>query len=360
MLTLRALNRALLARQMLLARERTTALDAIKQLVGLQAQQARPPFIGLWSRVEGFRREDLTELLTSRKAVRATLMRATLHLMSSDDYLAFRPVLQPMLSNGMKSVLQERANLPLDEIVASAREIFTRQACTFTELRGCLSKAFPAYDERAMGYAVRTSLPLVSTPDSSIWAFSGDPLFTTAECWLGSGLSDSADARSLVLRYLKAFGPATVADVQAWSGMQGLKPVLDSLRPQLVSWKDSRRREYFDVPDAPRPEEDIPAPPRLIAGFDNLVLAHADRSRIIADEYRQRIVTKNLQVLPTFLVDGFVAGTWKTEMTKGTATLTISPFQRLPKATKTQLLEEAESLIRFAEPEASKFAVRLE
>jgi hypothetical protein len=358
MMTPKALNRALLARQMLLAREKAPALSAVERLVGLQAQQARPPFVGLWSRIEGFQREELLKLLTNRKVVRATLMRATLHLMSARDYVAFRPTLQPMLSLGMKSVLRDRAkDLNLDVVVAEARKTFDRRSSTFAELRRDLAAAFPNGDERAMGYAVRTFLPLVTTPDDSTWSFRADSSFALAESWLGKPLSNREQTESLVLRYLEAFGPATAADVKTWSGLQGAQTILDALRPKLLVVHDERKRELFDLPEAPRPEEDTPAPPRFIAAFDNLVLSHADRSRIVPAEHRSRITTRNLQVLPTVLVDGFVAGTWQSKASKNVATLTVSPFDRLAKAAKAELSEEAAKLVRFIEPEAKKFEV---
>jgi hypothetical protein len=356
-MTLRGLNRALLARQMLLSREKMTALGAVERLVGLQSQQARPPFVGLWSRLEGFDRNELLKLIATRKVVRATLMRGTLHLMSAKDYLAFRPALQPMLSFAMQSVLRDRTNnLPFDDVVSAAREVFDRPS-TFVELRRLLAKSFPNVDERAMGYTVRTHLPLVSVPDASTWGFRADSSFVLAEGWIGKPLSANQETEALVLRYLKAFGPATAGDVQSWSGLQ-VQPVLEALRPKLLVERDERKRELFDLPEAPRPQEDTPAPPRFIAAFDNLVLSHADRSRIVAEEYRPRIVTRNLQVRPTFLVDGFVAGTWETKTAKDTANLTISPFGPLEKDVKKQLAEEAEKLVRFMELEATSFEVR--
>jgi hypothetical protein len=357
-MTLKALNRALLARQMLLVREKTTALSAVERLVGLQAQQTRPPFVGLWSRLEGFQREELLQLIENRKVVRATLMRGTLHLMSAKDYLTFRPALQPVLSFAMQSVLRDRArDLPLEDVCLAARQVFDRPS-TFAELRRLLAESFPHVDERAMGYTVRTHLPLVSVPDGTTWGFRADSNFMLAEGWLGKQISKKQETGALVLRYLKGFGPATTADIQSWSGLQ-VQPVLEALKPKLLVERDERRREWFDLREAPRPDEDTPAPPRFVAAFDNLVLSHADRSRIVAEEYRPRIVTKNLQVRPTFLVDGFVAGTWETKAARNTASLTISPFGRLERGVKAQLIDEAEKLVRFMEPEAANFEVRL-
>jgi hypothetical protein len=361
LLSRKTLNRALLARQMLLAREETTPLAAIERLIGMQAQQPLPPFIGLWARLEAFERGDLLALLRDRSVARATTMRATLHLMTAADYRSFRSTLQPMLTAGMNAVLRERvAALDLPTLLEAARGHFGSRPSNFTALRETLMAAFPHGEERAMGYAVRTHLPLVAVPDDSAWGFTSDPGFTLAATWLNGAPDTVERPDALVLRYLAAFGPATAADFQAWSGMSGAKAVFETLRPRLHVVRDDRKRELFDLPEAPRPAEDTPAPVRFLPGFDNAILAHADRSRIIADEHRPRVTTKNLIVLPTFLVDGFVAGTWKTERLKKTARLVLSPFARLTRPVKAELTKEAERLIRFIEPGAGQWVVEVE
>jgi hypothetical protein len=356
-----ALNRALLGRQMLLARERAGPLAVVERLVGMQAQQAQPPFVGLWTRLDRFERGDLLALLRDRAVVRATLMRATLHLMTADDFRLFRSTLQPMLTAGMNAVLRERiAALDLPALLEVAKRHFRTRPSNFTSLRATLMAAFPHGEERAMGYAVRTHLPVLAAPDDSPWGFAADPEFTLAESWLGGAPDATERPDELVLRYLSAFGPATAADFQAWSGLSGAKAIIETLRPRLHVLRDDRKRELFDLPDAHRPAEDTPAPVRFLPGFDNAILAHADRSRIIADEYRARVTTKNLIVLPTFLVDGFVAGTWKCERTKKTAQLTISPFARLARGARSELTKEAESLVRFIDPAADRWSVAFE
>jgi len=356
-LTRRQLNRATLARQMLLARERTTALHAVERLVGLQSQVAKPPFVGLWSRVVGFRREDLIRLLQRRQVVRATLMRGTLHLMSARDFVDLRAAIQPVLTQGMQAVLRRRA-LDVDRVVAAARTCFEERPRTFEELRPLLLKRFPKGDERAMGYAVRTHLPLVQVPSEAEWGFPGSADFALAEAWIGKPLGSDPEPHPLVRRYLAAFGPATAADVQAWSGLAGVAPVLESLRSRLATFRDERGRELFDLPKAPRPPEDTPAPVRFVPEYDNLVLSHADRTRIVADAHRRSIVTANLQVRATFLVDGFVAGAWKIERKKASATLLIEPFEALGSKARTELAAEGDALLRFAEPGADRFEVR--
>jgi winged helix DNA-binding protein len=358
-LTRRRLNRATLARQLLLARERVSTVEAVERLCGMQAQEAKPPFVGLWTRVDGFRREDLHAALHERAVVRAMAMRATLHLMSAEDYRAHRNALQPVMTQAMR-VLRERADgLDLEKLLPVARTLLGQQPRTFAELRALLQEEFPNVNERALGYAVRTQLPLVMVPTKDRWAFPSVADFTLAETWLDAPVSDDAAPDALVLRYLAAFGPATAADVQTWSGLTGVGRVLKALRPRLRVFQDERGRELFDLPAAPRPDEDVAAPPRFLPEFDNLVLSHADRTRVLADEHRGLVVTKNLRVRAAFLVDGFVGGTWDVNRTRKAATLRLAPFHALPHRAVSELAEEGEALLRFAEPDAETFAVEV-
>jgi hypothetical protein len=358
-LTTKALNRATLARQMLLARKKTTALRAVEQLVGLQAQLPRPPFIGLWSRLERFRAEELTRLVHDRKVVRATMMRGTLHLVSTTDYLALRPTLQPMLSAGMRSVLRERASgLDVDALGAAARDCLEERPRTFDEVRAALRKAWPKADERAMGYAVRTHLPLVQVPTETRWGWPGAACFAVAETWIGKRIGGKVDLRTLVLRYLAGFGPASVADAQTWSGLHGLKDTFEALRPKLRVFRDERGRELFDLPRAPRPPAETPAPVRFLPDYDNLLLSHTDRARVISDAHRARVATANLRVLATFLVDGMVSGTWRIERARSAATLVLDPFVPLSRGQRAELTAEGTALARFVEADAPAAEVR--
>jgi hypothetical protein len=353
-LTRKALNRALLARQHLLQREKRSPLEVIEHLVGLQAQQARPPFVGLWSRIEGFRRRELLELIEQRAVVRASLMRCTLHLMSRADYQLFRPALQPALTGAMRSILRDRLqSFDLDAVVAEARALFLERPRNFNDLRAELIRRFPDADERAMGYAMRTQIPLVIVSEEHDWGYRADGDFALSEQWLGEPPHGEERAHELVLRYLAAFGPASASDVQAWSALFGIAAVLEELRPQLVTFRDERKRELFDLPDAPRPPEGTPVRARFVADFDNLILSHADRTRVIADEHRPTVITKNGMVLPTILVDGFVAGTWKVTTIRKTAVLTVSPFAPIPPVAREELEVEGQALVRFLEPSAA-------
>lgn len=360
-LTLRELNRATLARQMLLERETMSVSEAIERLVGLQAQVPKPPYVGLWTRLRDFRREDLTRLVTEHRVVRATLMRATIHLMTAEDYLLLRPALQPALSRSFQSIGGPRRTegLDVEAIVAKARSFF-EELHTFAELRESLFESEPEGDLSALAYAARMRLPLVQVPSGGTWGYSGTAPFTLAEPWLDGQLSGSEDPRPLVLRYLAAFGPAGVRDFQTWSGLSGMKESIETLRPELRSFRDEGGKELFDLPDAPRPSGDVHAPVRFVSDFDNLILSHADRRRVISDECRKEIITRNGIVLATFLVDGFVRGAWKIEKSKRTASLVIEPFEALSNDDRDALAEEGERLVRFvAEPDgAETFDIR--
>jgi hypothetical protein len=356
----RALNRALLARQMLLERHTMSALDAIERLVGLQAQVARPPFIGLWTRLHGFDRSELAKALHDRRAVRVTAMRGTLHLMTTADYIAMRGAMQPMLTRGMQAILRGRAALlEMEALEVEARRFFGKSGATFDALRDHLKAKFRGADERAMAYAIRMHVPLVQVPTDAPWAFPAAADFALADQWLSKKVSTSATSpEALVLRYLAAFGPAAPNDAQAWSGLPALRDVFESLRPSLVTFRDERKRELFDLPHAARPDEDTEVPVRFIPDFDNLVLSHDDRSRIIADAHRGRVTLKNLQVRATFLVDGMVAGTWKSERKRTAAVLVIEPFGNIPKRAKGALEEEGDALLAFLEADAKEREVR--
>lgn len=360
LMTHTALNRATLARQMMLAREEVSPLAALERLVGLQAQEAQPPFIGFWSRIVDFQRDDFLKLVHRKKVVRATAMRCTLHLMSAKDFLKLRGALQPALTSAMQSALQSRAKgLDLDELIETAEAFFGADAATFDSFRDHLARLDSKVDARAAAYAVRTQVPLVQVPNDDTWGFPSAAKFTLAKAWLGETCSPRENTEELVRRYLAAFGPATAADVQTWSGLKGIAEVLEKLRSKLVVSEGPKKQELFDLPDAPRPGEDVEVPVRFLPAFDNLVLAHADRTRLISDEHRRRIVTANLRVLATFLVDGRVAGTWKIERKGNRAALLMDPFVKLSARAAAELSDEGDRLARFVEPDAGQVDVRI-
>lgn len=311
-----------LARQLLLSREKMKIEAAVSQLVGMQAQLAKPPYLGLWTRIQGVTRAAVNELFLKKKLVRGTAMRGTLHVMTAADFLALRMTLQPGLTAGMKAILRDKSDgLPLAELHAFAR---TKFPCTMDALRDELAAAFPKYDKRAMAFAVRCTLPVVQVPDAEEkFAFSSAGVFQAADTWLGKSFAP-ADPTELVRRYLRGYGPATIKDAQTWAGTD--------LREGFAALKAVDK--YFDLPKPPSGGE---PPPRLIPAFDNLVLAHHDRDRIIDQPHRAKVVSKNLQVAATFLVGGRVAGTWKFEKAK----LSLSPFGKVAKADVALLEAEA-------------------
>lgn len=355
-MTLRELNRAFLARQALLARAATTPLAMIEQLVGVQAQVPRPPFVGLWTRLVEFARADLDRLIQTKRVVRGTLMRRTLHLMSQRDYLAFRPLLAPMLVTGIKTILGQRVDgLDMSRLTTLAR---TKLPATFDTLRGHLGAHHPDHDERALGYAVRLHLPLLMVPTKTKWSYPANAHFASADDYLGKPLGKGAPIATFVKRYLAAFGPASPKDMAAWSGMRDLAPAFAAMRDSLVTF-ESEGRELFDLPDAPRPG-DVDAPVRYITEYDNLLLGHADRRRIIADAHRKTVSTTNGIVRSTYLVDGMVAGMWAITRAKAKATLTLQPFAPIPKAARAALEEEGDRLVRWVEDDATTFAFAID
>jgi hypothetical protein len=248
----------------------------------------------------------------------------------------------------MQSVLAKRlGGLDVDAAVAAGRSFF-REPASFRAFRERLDGI--EGEERALAYAVRTVLPLVQAPSKADWGYPGSPEYTLAETWLGRAPVAAVRAKQFVLRYLEAFGPATPADMQTWSGLTAQREVFEKLRPELRTFRDERGRELFDLPRAPRPQANVIAPVRFLPDYDNLVLAHDDRIRIIADEHRPLICTRNLHVLPTFLVDGFVAGTWELEASRREVALRVKPFDKLPKRVQEELTTEGRALAGFVAP----------
>lgn len=345
-LSVRELGRATLARQMLLTRERVTAVEAVERLVALQAQVREPPFVGLWTRVEGFRRAELVEAIERREVVRATAMRCTMHLMSARDYLAFWGAIQPAVERAVRGWTGKRlAGLDMDRIVAAVREHLAEQPRTFAELRELVPEVAAAGNAQVVAYAVRAHLPLVQVPDGGSTGHSNAAPYGLAERVLGEPAAREPATAELVRRYLAAFGPASVADAQAWSGLTGLKAVFAELREELEVFRSETGVELFDLPGAPRPDPGEPAPPRLLPDYDNLVLAYKDRSRFVPEEHRKAIFRPAGVVRATFLVDGVVAGVWKRE-TGGDVTL--DPFARLSGRDREALEEEAVHLRDWA------------
>lgn len=356
MLSRRALNRALLERQMLLRRARgVSALEAIERLAGMQAQAPYAPYVGLWTRLEGFEPADLVSVLEERRAVRIALMRSTIHLASARDCLAWRPLVQTAVERNLAGAYaRSLQGVDPAELIAAGRELVEAEPRTFAELGELLSERWPGRDPHALAMAVRGWVALVQVPPRGIWGKGGRALHTSAELWLGAPLAPADTAPDeMVLRYLAAFGPASVRDVQWWSGITRLSEVVERLSPRLSRFRDESGRELFDVPDGPRPDPDTPAPPRFVPEYDNLLLSHADRARVIAEEHRDPLFTKG-----GLLVDGFARGAWRVTRARGIATLEIEPFERIGKRDLRAASEEGERLLEFVAPAAKDRAVR--
>jgi len=350
-LSRRALNRATLARQLLLQRHAMTALEAIEHLVGLQAQTPHTWYVGLWGRLSGFEAEEAARLLTSREAVRIAAMRSTIHLMTAGDALGLRPLVQPVIERGMRSNFgRHLEGLDPTELSAAGRDLVDAQPLTFSELGRALAQRYPGRDEASLAQAIRAWVPLVQVPPRGVWGKAGRAAHTSAEAWLGRPLNPAYPVEQMVRRYLGAFGPASVADVQIWSGLTRLNEVVDRLRPGLVTFRDERGTELFDLPEAPRPDGDTPAPVRFLYDFENLLLSHADRTRVVTDEHQRMGSAGDGTVPRLVLVDGFTAGTWVTTTDRRSTTLTVTPFNRLSKKDAKAVEAEAVALVRFLAP----------
>ncbi len=275
-LTLRQLNRATLARQMLLERVSLPIPAAIERLVGLQSQAQAAPYIGLWSRLNDFTRDGLAQLIADHAVVKATFIRATLHLISAGDYLALRGAIRPLLEDAAGAIAKQRdVTLDIEPLLNTARDYFAEAPRSFAEVSAYFAALMPDVDIGAIRYTIRTHIPLVVVPNDSRWSYPGNPKFTLAEPWLGQPIPMANDFRTLVFRYLAAFGPAGVTDIQAWMGLNKLKAAVEALKPDLVTYHDENGRELYDLPDTALPLPDVPAPVRFLPEYDNVLLSHS-------------------------------------------------------------------------------------
>ncbi|MCO1577370.1 winged helix DNA-binding domain-containing protein [Crossiella sp. SN42] len=356
----RALNRATLARQLLLDRAELPVLDAVAHVGGLQAQEPQEPFIGLWSRLRAFDPAVLSDLLTGRQVVRTHLMRRTVHLLTAADTLAWRARHNAMLRQRVTGVYRrELAGVDLDELAAAGRAAMADGAYrSMPELARAVLARWPSADTRALGeMLVAGLLTMVQTPPRGLWRAKGGARYALLSDWVGREIDpldpDPADpaGQNLLRRYLAAFGPAATADLRAWSGAAGLPAAVAALRPELVSYRDERGRELLDLPGAPLPDPETPAPVRFLPAFDNAILGYQDRTRIIDDAHRNLSVAGARVVL----VHGRVAATWTVQ----TDTVVVTPLDRFTKADRTAVAEEAEQLALFLSDKESN-RVRIE
>jgi hypothetical protein len=356
-LSRRALGRATLARQFLLARTDATVPEVVTHLVGLQAQTPHTWYTGLWTRIDGFTPDQAADPLVHRDLVRIAVMRSTIHLVTAQDALALRPAVQPALDRDLFRNYthgRDMRGLDVDAVVAAGRALLAEKPRTNKELGALLHEKWPDRAPSSLAYAIRCLVPLVQVPPRGVWGRSGSIAHTSAETWLGAPVVDKPSVDDLVLRYLAAFGPATVKDVQTWSGLTRLREVVEGL--PLLRLRDEDGQELFDLPDAPRPDEDVPAPPRFLYDFDNLLLSHADRRRVVTADVRAQNYAPHGPVPQFFLADGVTAGDWKLDRTKEVATLELRPFRRLPEPDEVE--REAARLLAFLAPDVPRHEVR--
>jgi hypothetical protein len=349
----RALNRATLARQLLLRKATLTTLEAVRHLYGLQAQAPTPPYFALWARLESFQPDDLSKLILTRDVVRIVLMRGTVHLVTADDALELRPLTQPILDRDLLQNTLHAANLAgLDfgELAAAGRSVLAERPLSNAELGAALAERWPDREPSSLAYAVRDLLPLVQVPPRGIWGKSGQPTYATAETWLERPLAASPSQEDMVRRYLAAYGPATVADVQAWSGLTKLGEVVERLHPSLREFRTEDGRTVYDLPDAPRPPADTPAPVRLLGAFEQMLLSYADRTRVVSEEHRKELTRSRGAARGMVLVDGRFHGLWDLRKSRGTATVVIEPWDAIPRHAMDDVVAEGMRLLTFAEP----------
>ena len=346
-LSLRALNRATLDRQLLLRLDEMPAQQAISHLGGLQAQAPLAPYVGLWTRLADFTTDELSALLSERTVVRAPIMRATVHLADTADFVAFRPLFGSLMAAGLRAnYARTLTGVDLDALAAQAAGLLVKRPLTRAQLARDLAAAWPAAEPMSLAYAVTYLVPVVQVPPRGIWGKNAQATWTTAESWLaepiGPAKPEAVDA--LVLRYLAAFGPATVADIQTWSGLTRLREVTGRL--ELRAYRGPDGAELLDLPDKELPAEDVPAPPRFLPEYDNLLLSHADRRRVIPHAHPVPLWPGNGATQGTLLIDGAWDATWKITADA----LTITPFRRLTAAEESAITEEAAKLPRLRVP----------
>lgn len=357
-LTPRELNRALLSRQLLLARSPMDAGQAVEHLVGLQTQVPGNHYTALFSRLDGFDAAEFSRRFAEREFVRTALHRSTIHTVTARDCLALRPLLQPPQDRMLRTAYGKRlAGVDLERLAKRARELAEEEPRTFHQFGQVLAAEWPGSDPHALGMAVRTVLPMVQLPPRGLWQRGGATRHTTAESWLGGARptdSGAATPDALVLRYLAAFGPASVKDAQMWSGLTRLREVFDRLAPRLLRLTGPGGAELFDRPEAPRPAADTPAPARFLPEYDNVFIGHDDRTRVISAAAKQRSWLGN-RSLPVFLADGFVRGSWRIDADRKhtEATLVLTPFDRPGRAERADLEDEGARLLAFHTPGAS-------
>ncbi len=363
----RALNRATLARQMLLERQEVAPADAVGLLVGLQAQEPPDPHVALHARLEGFDPAVLSAALEDRSVVRIVAMRATVHMLTAGDAATLRPLTQRVLDDELRRHPEHRwvAERDMTPVLDAARPFLSDPATprSMKALRLHLGERFPADEAAGMAYACRNLLPLVQTPPRGVWGRSAQVSYVTLGAWTGRELDTEPSVDEVALRYIAAFGPTLPADLATWSRLTGFRDVLDRLRPRLRAFRDERGRELLDLPDAPRPDGDVPAPPRFLPQYDNVLLSHGDRSRFHGEAHAELVagIGDTWGRCGAVLLDGTVLGPWHAERDEdGGATVVVRHARRVTKAAERGLAAEARRLSALLAPDAGSHALRLE
>ncbi len=353
----RQLNRALMERQFLLRRATMHAKEMIERLAGMQAQIPLSPYVGLWSRIKGFRPEQLSDLLLTRAAVRAPLMRSTIHLVSASDFTLMWSLARTVSLRTFQSSVfaHDLKGLEPDAVATVAGQLLREKPLTLAELGRSLSKHWPDRRPESLAYVARFSLPVVQIPPRGVWGKSGQATWALAEAWLHRKVPPKGSVRALFLRYLAAFGPASLTDFQSWSGLAAVREDLQQLRNRLRLFHDENGRELFDVADGDIADPKVKAPVRFLPEYDNVLLAHADRSRVLRDEHRSRIAIGQ----PTLLIDGFVAGTWRLEREKKATVLAVKLFEDASRKDLQELKNEGSQLLAFLAADARMAAMKI-
>lgn len=360
----RQLNRATLERQLLLERATRSVRDAVDHLVGLQAQEPLDPYYALWSRLDGFRPDRLVAPFVDRELVRCVTLRGTIHLVTADDCRGLRHIVQPILDEELTRHSEHRHKLEgvdLGPVMAFARP-FLAEPRSLKQLKDGLAEAFPDLDPAALAYACRNHLVLVQVPPRGVWGRTLQVTYAEAAAWLGRPLDTSASLDDLVLRYLAAFGPAATPDIATWSRLKRMREVVDRLRPRLRTYRDERGRELFDLPDKALPDPDVPAPVRFLPEYDNLLLSHDDRSRVLDRAALAALyaVHEGKRHFPgSVLVDGYARATWHIDHDRkaGTATLHVDHLGPLAPDVVAAIEDEGKALLDFATDGAGAGAV---
>ncbi|KAF0848863.1 winged helix DNA-binding domain-containing protein [Nocardia caishijiensis] len=349
----RVLNRTLLARQHLLERCTLSTPQMCDHLIGLQAQDVQPPFIGLWSRTVDFDPDTVSRGLQDRSLVRITLMRGTIHLVTPPDALRIAPHIQPELEKvPFRKGFNYGAMVGLDpeQVRAAGEEVLGDEPMSAADLRAEAARRYPDRDPGAVSQTWLYQLPVLQTPPRGRWRDNSRPVWSRVQPWLGAPLDPDYPVGELILRYLRAFGPASTMDMQTWSRLPGMKQVVADLGDRLRTYTDERGRTLYDDADLELADPDLPAPVRLLGWYDNALLSHQDRSRVVVEPIVARSFGAN--VAPV-LIDGFTAGVYKIFVKAGTARFRVIPTRAWTKTEAVRVESEAAALLAFLEPEST-------